>query len=788
MAFMANNLTFPAKQRSTNTRTRRRLLAGWLAALSPTLGLAVEIGAPSTQPALGQPLRMEIPLSIPGEASAPKDECVHLTPRSDDSDANYFPKGARATVETNRGISKLIVTSSGAVTEPVVGFRVVVACGAGLSREFMFLASPREILTPASAQVTPVSEVAPGQSPKNELVLTRNTTLNKLASGRYPSNRQKRDEFRRLMAEANPELFAGAGDHVGAVPIPVGTVLKVPDGLPKSAAKSKKSAAAVESTAATELPEATSASQAQPAHATKDATKDADIPPPSPRKSLQNDKPPQSGQRKPDRLVIGGEGRIPSLSPKELKQALDRLEQMVGEKSRSDIAMSETLTSLAASFGEVKDYVKGVDERVKHAEAEQARAQAELQKLQEESRNSYSLLELLAAIIGGGAVGAGLIAAYQRFTMRRQAEQPLGGQQAGGVTATVSAVQTAPADVRPAQPGYATEQKSVAAARPVNSQSAQSKVRGTHAEPAATRVEPTAPRSTIEHAVQTAREPKGGSAQDTVPTQLAAASPLQKGSEATQTKVSGSHVEFSTAETKFELELPKAGMPESAQTSRNAAPGTAGAAGLAVPAAAGAETELVLSLDSGEGPLTEGATPADNSIDPVLELADVMTSLGLAKEAASAIVEHLRQNPHQDVSHWFKVLEIYRSTGHRDGFDEAVQELRGKINVNIDDWDAPASKTDKTSLEQYPHIMKQLQDIWIKPECEEFLTKLLEDNRGGKRAGFPQVVAEEILMLKAMLRHLPRIDFPPITVTETVGEEQPDLSESKAWREFRMIP
>jgi pilus assembly protein FimV len=48
-----------------------------------------------------------------------------------------------------------------------------------------------------------------------------------------------------------------------------------------------------------------------------------------------------------------------------------------------------------------------------------------------------------------------------------------------------------------------------------------------------------------------------------------------------------------------------------------------------------------------------------------------------------------------------------------------------------------------------------VQKIWTQTEeCATYLRHLLEDNRDGERAGFPQSVAEEILLLIEVLKEL----------------------------------
>jgi hypothetical protein len=42
--------------------------------------------------------------------------------------------------------------------------------------------------------------------------------------------------------------------------------------------------------------------------------------------------------------------------------------------------------------------------------------------------------------------------------------------------------------------------------------------------------------------------------------------------------------------------------------------------------------------------------------------------------------------------------------------------------------------------------------LWPRRSCAQYLSRLIEDNRGGTRSGFPQPVVEEILFLLDLLR------------------------------------
>jgi TolA-binding protein len=132
-----------------------------------------------------------------------------------------------------------------------------------------------------------------------------------------------------------------------------------------------------------------------------------------------------------------------------------------------------------------------------------------------------------------------------------------------------------------------------------------------------------------------------------------------------------------------------------------------------------------------------------------IELANIMTSMGLAQSAAETLVEHIRENPRESLPQWLKLLEIHRLNGNRTEFERSSTELRQHFNVQPDDWNA--STQGRISLESYPHIRSQVVKLWRRPDCIALLRALLLDNREGTRIGFPLQVAEEILLLIAIL-------------------------------------
>ena len=139
-------------------------------------------------------------------------------------------------------------------------------------------------------------------------------------------------------------------------------------------------------------------------------------------------------------------------------------------------------------------------------------------------------------------------------------------------------------------------------------------------------------------------------------------------------------------------------------------------------------------------------------VEPTLELAEIMLSMGLEQGAAQTLIEYTEANPRQALHHWLKLLDIHRNSGQLENFKETAEKLRRNFNIQAEDW-ARSSTQDAPTLENFPRLADQVQQLWLRPEeCIAYLKNLLEDNRDGARAGFPRAVAEEILLLIDILK------------------------------------
>ncbi|HZV53371.1 MAG TPA: hypothetical protein VFF82_00405, partial [Rhodocyclaceae bacterium] len=94
------------------------------------------------------------------------------------------------------------------------------------------------------------------------------------------------------------------------------------------------------------------------------------------------------------------------------------------------------------------------------------------------------------------------------------------------------------------------------------------------------------------------------------------------------------------------------------------------------------EPPLSTGKDSKQSPTSHSHDQKpDDPAAAAIELANIMTSMGLAESAAQTLVEHIRENPRQSLGHWLKLLELHRLNGNRTEFERSANEMRQHFNV-----------------------------------------------------------------------------------------------------------
>jgi len=147
--------------------------------------------------------------------------------------------------------------------------------------------------------------------------------------------------------------------------------------------------------------------------------------------------------------------------------------------------------------------------------------------------------------------------------------------------------------------------------------------------------------------------------------------------------------------------------------------------------------------------------PFDENVDEhdsALELAEIMMSFGRTQGAAETLADYIRNNPRQAVKPWLKLLEVYHVAGMRAEFEALTRQLNKTFNVKMISWsDFKTMRGGADTIEQIPHVIQRLQELWGTQEAQAYIHQILRDNRNGTRQGFPLTVVEELLLLLAIL-------------------------------------
>jgi len=383
--------------------------------------LALGLGEAVGQAVLGQPLRIEIPL-LGSSGTPPAPECFRVRTPVAETSSEFVLRNARVQVVGERGSSKLIVTSSSIVREPLVAFAVAAGCGFELTKDYMLLTAlaaevpPAPVTLPQPAPATAPPAAAPSSAPvatpavaasprpaaapataakasappPNDKVLriAGDISLEALAREKYPAQPKAREKFMRMMARANPGLSNDESI------VAAGTELQIPPGLPqrrvgpytdeaKATTKEEPAAAAVAAPAAPAAAPATPAAAARPA--------------PKPAKGK-------------DRLVLGvgtetNEARL-------LAEA-ERLTAMLMEQTKTQDTLTDSIAKMERDYADLQKRFAQIENRVVRIEAER------LAEKQAPKPASFDFMELLFAVLAGGGVGGLVLFGVQRWQQRR---------------------------------------------------------------------------------------------------------------------------------------------------------------------------------------------------------------------------------------------------------------------------------------------------------------------------------------------------------------------------------
>lgn len=108
--------------------------------------------------------------------------------------------------------------------------------------------------------------------------------------------------------------------------------------------------------------------------------------------------------------------------------------------------------------------------------------------------------------------------------------------------------------------------------------------------------------------------------------------------------------------------------------------------------------------------------------------------------------------PYRDIEHptspvpWLYLLDLYRMVGDQEQYEALIARIKKIFNAKIPKWDGQFGITPRT-LNDFPHIVEMICDLWDGDRIVPYLEGLLIDTREGAREGFDLPVYRDIVQL-----------------------------------------
>lgn len=397
---MAMTYTRPIQIHKSFRPATRHLLLMCAALLAPLPAAAVGLGKVTGNPVMGEPLVLEVPLLEAGNISA---ECIQLSPHSTGSDSQFFPRKATLELKKKEGGTLTLISIHGAeFTQPVLEFRLTVACGFHIARDYVLLPAPSRELRYDPVPLHQPAALAVPQSPPPAVVKMLGAvaaptspagpSLELMAKTRYPLQPKARAKFKQMVREANPATLADVTDDA---PLPANAELQIPANIPK-----KRIGPYIPKTKKTPPP--------VPAPVPAVAETVAATAPP----------PPVADSTK-DRLSISsGVGSEGATQP--VGAADGVLQEKAAESFTSQDDMATKLAQTESSYNQLKEQILAMESRMAAIEKERERLQQENQQ-----KTAWPLLETAALVLVGGLLGSILMIIIQRRRSRNSYAAPI---------------------------------------------------------------------------------------------------------------------------------------------------------------------------------------------------------------------------------------------------------------------------------------------------------------------------------------------------------------------------
>lgn len=168
------------------------------------------------------------------------------------------------------------------------------------------------------------------------------------------------------------------------------------------------------------------------------------------------------------------------------------------------------------------------------------------------------------------------------------------------------------------------------------------------------------------------------------------------------------------------------------------------------------ENSMLLFADNIEGDAVSSSMRTRGTLMEVEEISDMtqQAEFWLSLNQRERALEILERQTHTDQidspAPWLYLLDLYRESKEKAKFNELRARFTQIFNAYIPEFEADMALESHRDLEEFPHLIAQICELWHTADIMPFLQDLLIDERDGARAGFDLNVYREIMMLIGM--------------------------------------
>ena len=126
---------------------------------------------------------------------------------------------------------------------------------------------------------------------------------------------------------------------------------------------------------------------------------------------------------------------------------------------------------------------------------------------------------------------------------------------------------------------------------------------------------------------------------------------------------------------------------------------------------------------------------------------------GRSNFAIQVLQDHLKEAPNDSPEPWLLLLDLLKRDGMKQEYQEAREKCMQHFNIRVVDYSEPSpAGANGGDLEDYPHVVMELQQLWGTKELEPYLMDLIYNVRTQPRQGFESNAYRDLLFILAIAK------------------------------------